>query len=75
MRRVERAERGLVEDCTAALRAAGSEAFVIPIAGGVAAFSGVESPLTKVAGLGFGGVPRGYPPRRSPRAPAFCKRS
>jgi len=57
-RRIERAERGLVEECTAALRAAGSDAFVIPVAGGVAAFSGADSPLTKVVGLGFGGVPR-----------------
>lgn len=31
--------------------------FVIPIAGGVASFAEEGSPLNKVAGLGFGGVP------------------
>src|SRR4051794_7921423 len=31
--------------------------FVIPIAGGLACFSGDGSPLNKVVGLGFGGVP------------------
>ena len=57
-RRIEQAERGLIEDCTAAVaRATGSEGLVLPLAGGVAAFSGVDSPLTKVAGLGFGGLP------------------
>ncbi|MDQ4105078.1 MAG: GNAT family N-acetyltransferase, partial [Actinomycetota bacterium] len=34
-----------------------SAAFVIPVAGGVASFAQEGSPLNKVAGLGFGGVP------------------
>jgi GNAT superfamily N-acetyltransferase len=58
-RRIEIAERGLVEDCTAAIAAksGGDRAFAIPIAGGIAAFSGADSPLTKVAGVGFEGIP------------------
>jgi GNAT superfamily N-acetyltransferase len=57
-RRIERAECRLIEECTAMLRrGSGDEAFLIPIAGGAAAFSGVESPLTKVVGLGFAGSP------------------
>ncbi len=57
--RIERAECGLVEDCTAAItrRIGGENAFSFAIAGGIAAFSGAESPLTKVVGLGFGGSP------------------
>jgi hypothetical protein len=58
-RRIEHAECGLVAECTAeCARRLGSErAWCRPLAGGVAAFSGVDSPLTKVAGLGFGGLP------------------
>lgn len=58
-RRIERAERGLIEDCTATIAERGGRdhAFAIPIAGGVAAFSGAGSPLTKVAGVGFEGTP------------------
>lgn len=58
-RRVEAAERGLIEECTAAVarRTGSAGAFSLAIGGGVAAFSGADSPLTKVAGLGFGGVP------------------
>jgi acetyltransferase (GNAT) family protein len=56
-RRIERAECGLVEDCTAAVERSEGGAFALPLAGGVAAFSGAQSPLTKVAGLGFDGLP------------------
>jgi len=57
--RIERAECALIEECTATLRRGSrDEAFLIPIAGGAAAFSGVESPLTKVVGLGFAGSPQ-----------------
>ncbi|MBL8861034.1 MAG: GNAT family N-acetyltransferase [Planctomycetes bacterium] len=58
-RRIERAERALIEDSTVELGRAGAEVLVLPLAGGVAACSGVDSPLTKVAGLGFEGVPTG----------------
>jgi len=57
VRRIERAERGLIADSTRAVARTGMEGFVLAIAGGVAAFSGADSPLTKVAGLGFGGLP------------------
>ncbi|HEX6883538.1 MAG TPA: GNAT family N-acetyltransferase [Planctomycetota bacterium] len=57
-RRIERAERDLIAEGTAALASAtGVEGLVLPLAGGVAAFSGPDSPLTKVAGLGFDGAP------------------
>jgi hypothetical protein len=58
-RRVEAAERAWIEECTAAIaRRAGSEsAFSLALGGGVAAFSGTDSPLTKVAGMGFEGMP------------------
>jgi len=42
---------------TAHHRAGDSAGFVIPVAGGVASFAEEGSPLNKVAGLGFGGVP------------------
>jgi hypothetical protein len=42
---------------TAHHRAGDSAGFVIPVAGGVASFAEAGSPLNKVAGLGFGGVP------------------
>ena len=56
--RIERAEAGLIAGCSeAARRRAGAAGFVIPVAGGVASFAGEGSPYSKVAGLGFGGVP------------------
>lgn len=55
--RIERAEAAMV--AAAARRAAGRRpagaAFVEPLGGGFAVFTEVGSPLTKVAGLGFGG--------------------
>lgn len=57
--RIERAVTDLIATGSAAAATRlGSEAgFVIPIGGGVAAFADIGSPLNKVAGLGFGGVP------------------
>jgi GNAT superfamily N-acetyltransferase len=57
--RIERVEAQLVAKGseTAHHRAVDSVGFVIPVAGGVASFAEEGSPLNKVAGLGFGGVP------------------
>ncbi|MFJ4653130.1 GNAT family N-acetyltransferase [Nocardia sp. NPDC088792] len=57
--RIERAETDLIATGSAAAASRlGSEAgFVLPIGGGVASFADIGSPLNKVAGLGFGGVP------------------
>jgi GNAT superfamily N-acetyltransferase len=56
--RIERVEAELIARCSeAARRRAGTAGFVIPVAGGVASFAGEGSPYSKVAGLGFGGVP------------------
>jgi hypothetical protein len=57
--RIERVEAQLVAQGSQAAhhRAVGSAGFVIPVAGGVASFAEDGSPLNKVAGLGFGGVP------------------
>jgi GNAT superfamily N-acetyltransferase len=57
--RIERVEAQLVAKGseTAHHRAVDSVSFVIPVAGGVASFAEEGSPLNKVAGLGFGGVP------------------
>ncbi len=56
-RRIEHAERALIEEATRALGQMGSEVLVLQVAEGVAACSGPDSPLTKVAGLGFAGAP------------------
>ncbi|HEY2765006.1 MAG TPA: GNAT family N-acetyltransferase [Pseudonocardiaceae bacterium] len=57
--RIERVEAQLVAKGSEAARRrrADTVGFVIPIAGGVASFAEEGSPLNKVAGLGFGGVP------------------
>ena len=58
--RIERAESRLLADGVAAVvRRAGEDAGVFsrPLAGGHAAFTEAGSPLNKVAGLGFGGLP------------------
>jgi GNAT superfamily N-acetyltransferase len=46
--------------------------FVIPVAGGVASFAGAGSPFSKVAGLGFGGVPDTAALEKIERAFAAC---
>jgi GNAT superfamily N-acetyltransferase len=51
--RLERLEADLMRGSSEAAR----NGFVVPLAGGVASFAEAESPLNKVAGLGFGGVP------------------
>lgn len=57
--RIERVEAQLVTKGSEAARCrrADTAGFVIPLAGGVASFAEAGSPLNKVAGLGFGGVP------------------
>ena len=57
--RIERVEAQLIAEGSEAARRrrADMTGFVTPIAGGVASFAEADSPLNKVAGLGFGGVP------------------
>jgi GNAT superfamily N-acetyltransferase len=55
--RIEQAEVGLITAGTMAAVERGSAGFALPVAGGVASFAEAGSPLNKVAGLGFGGVP------------------
>jgi hypothetical protein len=55
--RIERAERDLIEAATASVARTDRGASVLPLAGGIAAYSDVASPLTKVAGVGFDGPP------------------
>jgi GNAT superfamily N-acetyltransferase len=57
--RVERVEAQLIATATEAARVRTDSAFVIPIAGGAACYADDSSPLNKVVGLGFGGVPNG----------------
>src|SRR3954467_7573728 len=56
--RVERAEAELMARAAAAAHRRGEPGFVRPLAGGMATCAGPDSPFTKVAGLGFAGVPR-----------------
>ncbi|MGW4356446.1 GNAT family N-acetyltransferase [Nocardia sp. NPDC004582] len=57
--RIERAEAELIAKGSgaAATRLGPDAGFVIPIAGGVASFAEDGSPLNKIAGLGFAGIP------------------
>lgn len=57
--RIEQAEAHSIARASEAARhrRADEPGFVIPIAGGVASFAEADSPLNKVAGLGFAGVP------------------
>ncbi|MEU9187431.1 GNAT family N-acetyltransferase [Streptomyces sp. NPDC048484] len=57
--RIERVEAQLIAKGSEAAhrRRPDTAGFVIPVAGGVASFAEEDSPLNKVAGLGFGGVP------------------
>jgi GNAT superfamily N-acetyltransferase len=57
--RIERVEAQLIMSATEAARTRADSAVVIPIAGGAACFAEDGSPLNKVVGLGFGGVPSG----------------
>jgi ribosomal protein S18 acetylase RimI-like enzyme len=79
--RIERAEAHFIAACSAAAARRsgqpgfGQPGFVTPIAGGVASYAEPESPLNKVAGLGFDGAPepaaleqveRAFAARRAP---------
>ncbi|WP_067568667.1 GNAT family N-acetyltransferase [Nocardia acidivorans] len=57
--RIERVETELITTGSAAAadRLGDEAGFVIPIGGGVASFAAMGSPLNKIAGLGFDGVP------------------
>jgi GNAT superfamily N-acetyltransferase len=57
--RIELAEAQFIAACseTAAGRRGDGDGFVLPIAGGVASYAEPDSPLNKVAGLGFAGPP------------------
>lgn len=56
--RIERAESELVlAGAEAVRRRAPEDVLTLPIAGGVAVWAGQDSPLNKVAGLGFAGAP------------------
>lgn len=55
--RIERAECRLLTDSAAAARRRGDSGVIVrEFAGGVATYTGLDSPLNKLAGLGFGGA-------------------
>jgi ribosomal protein S18 acetylase RimI-like enzyme len=56
-RRIERAEAGLIVAATHAAGDRGADGLVLPVAGGFACFAEADSPMNKVVGLGFDGVP------------------
>jgi GNAT superfamily N-acetyltransferase len=58
-RRIEQAEASLIAEgaAAAARRTPAGQAFALPVRGGVAAYAEPGSPLNKIAGLGFDGVP------------------
>ncbi|MFI6322812.1 GNAT family N-acetyltransferase [Nonomuraea sp. NPDC050556] len=72
--RIERAETRLIADSSDASRARRGDTlgFALPYAGGVASFAEPDSPLNKVAGLGFEGVPSPADVDRVERAYAAC---
>lgn len=58
--RIERSETRLLEAACAEIarrRGDAYDGFCIPLAGGVAVYSGGGSPMNKIAGLGFAGIP------------------
>jgi GNAT superfamily N-acetyltransferase len=58
--RIERVETQLITTATEAARVrVGAAAFVIPITCGAACYAEDGSPLNKIVGIGFGGVPSG----------------
>jgi GNAT superfamily N-acetyltransferase len=58
--RIERAETQLIATATQAARVrVGATVFVTPLAGGAACYAEHGSPLNKIVGLGFGGLPSG----------------
>jgi GNAT superfamily N-acetyltransferase len=58
-RRIEQAEASLSSEIADATRQSksGEETFIRELGGGVAVFTGVASPITKVIGVGFGELP------------------
>src|SRR6476660_3765884 len=57
--RIERVEAEITTATEAARGRWGAATFVSPIAGGAACYAEDGSPLNKIVGLGFGGVPSG----------------
>ncbi|WP_019971859.1 GNAT family N-acetyltransferase [Mycobacterium sp. 141] len=55
--RIERAETQLIVAATHAAGRRGANVLAVPVAGGYACFAEPRSPLNKVVGLGFDGVP------------------
>ncbi|MBO2453432.1 GNAT family N-acetyltransferase [Actinomadura barringtoniae] len=55
--RIERVEKQLITTGSEAAHRRGTGGFARPISGGMASFAEKDSPLNKVVGLGFGGVP------------------
>ncbi|KHO27927.1 GNAT family acetyltransferase [Mycolicibacterium setense] len=56
-RRIEKAEADLITAATHAAGHRGADGLVLPVAGGYACFAEAESPMNKVVGLGFDGLP------------------
>lgn len=56
-RRIEKAEADLIAAATRAAGHRGADGLVLPVAGGYACFAEAESPMNKVVGLGFDGLP------------------
>ncbi|PEG61115.1 GNAT family N-acetyltransferase [Mycolicibacterium boenickei] len=56
-RRIEKAEADLISAATHAAGHRGADGLVLPVAGGYACFAEAESPMNKVVGLGFDGLP------------------
>ncbi|WP_235738398.1 GNAT family N-acetyltransferase [Mycolicibacterium austroafricanum] len=56
-KRIEAAEADLIVAATEAARARGAWGLVVPIAGGHACAAEAGSPMNKVVGVGFGGLP------------------
>lgn len=56
-RRIEAAEASLIAAATAAAHERGAPGLAVPVAGGYGCFAEDGSPMNKVVGLGFGGVP------------------
>ncbi|WP_163801520.1 GNAT family N-acetyltransferase [Mycolicibacterium sediminis] len=55
--RIEAAEAGLISAATLGARRRGAAGLALPVAGGYGCFAEDGSPMNKVVGLGFGGVP------------------
>lgn len=72
--RIERVEAQLIAESSEAARRrrADGTGFVIPVAGGIASFAEADSPLNKVTGLGFTGLPTPADLDRIERAFAGC---